>query len=229
MLGNGKVWYNKIDGEWRIIKIIGANSEEITAPSTGWNVTDLLINPRCFRFPVESGDYFEEFANKFQVSFEKLTNSPGAFFGNEITDYTPFKPSWCNNDDCEISLVNNLSKCSPSGTSFVNRRQVFNTGAWEEWEEWRKGSGVYSPRYSIIQDFDVKKCSALAPNIGSECLESYLISNALGGSGTAGADVSNGIYGLFQLEGVGLSIVPLLYFENRNEGLNYIFSEQETE
>ena len=51
----------------------------------------------------------------------------------------------------------------------------------------------------------------------------------MGGSGTAGADVSNGIYGLFQLEGVGLSIVPLLYFENRNEGLNYIFSEQETE
>ena len=40
--------------------------------------------------------------------------------------------------------------------------------------------------------------------------------------GSMGWDMSYGIYGLFDLEKLGPSIVPLIFFENKNKALNYL-------
>ena len=74
----------------------------------------------------------------------------------------------------------------------------------------------------VIREFDNDKCSALAPNIGSECMQSYLMEVGDWGGGTIGRDTDYGIYGIFQLDDVGLSVVPLRYFGSQNSGLNFI-------
>ena len=74
----------------------------------------------------------------------------------------------------------------------------------------------------IIKKIDEKKCSALAPNINSKCLSSYLVNAGDFSGGSMGWDMSYGIYGLFDLEKLGPSIVPLIFFENKNEALNYV-------
>ena len=74
----------------------------------------------------------------------------------------------------------------------------------------------------VIREFDNDKCSALAPNIGSECMQSYLMEVGDFAGGTIGRDEDYGIYGIFQLDDVGLSVVPLRYFGSQNSGLNFI-------
>jgi hypothetical protein len=37
-----------------------------------------------------------------------------------------------------------------------------------------------------------------------------------------GWDISFGIYGMFDLPKVGPSILPLLFFQNKNDALNYL-------
>ena len=76
--------------------------------------------------------------------------------------------------------------------------------------------------YAIIENIGEKKCLELSPNLGSKCLSSYLVKAGDYSGGSMGWDMSYGIYGLFDLDKLGPSIVPLVFFENKNEALNYL-------
>ena len=76
--------------------------------------------------------------------------------------------------------------------------------------------------YKILGPISDKRCSELAPNIGVNCKKGYLISVGDYSGGSMGWDMSFGIYGFFDLPNFGPSIVPLKFFPNRNEGLNFL-------
>ncbi len=134
-----------------------------------------------------------------------------------ISNFAPIKPSWCSNDGkCEkISLAAQLERCSPANFDFENR----------EGKVWIKDSSDgYDVEYAyqILGTISNKRCSDLAPNIGVNCSKSSLIGVGDYSGGSMGWDMSFGIYGFFDLPNFGPSIVPLKFFQNKNEGLNFL-------
>jgi len=218
MLGRGLIWYKKVDGKWQIFSMNGAAQEEVIPPSVGWKVYGALLRPSCFTRVWESGDNFEEFAERFKVlNYAQFTKQPGAFFGREVKTYTLKRPSWCTDpdDDCKpLSLVKSVSRCSVAPPSVEVRGH----------EIWTKIDGLEAA-YTVLRTIDGDQCSALAPNIGAKCVESYLVQVGEYAGGSMGWDTSYGIYGVFDLDGLGLSVVPLQYFDTRNDALNFVLSK----
>ena len=218
MLGNGLIWYNKNNNGWSIFSINGATQETINNPLLGWTINETLIHPLCFNRPWLSRDNFEEFAEVFGIKeLRQFLKEPGLFLGSSISNFDPIRPSWCSKDDeCKnISIVAQLERCSPAIFEFEDR----------DGKIWIKNSydGIdveYS--YQILGAINNERCSDLAPNIGANCSKSYLI--AVGGysGGSMGWDMSYGVYGFFDLPNSGPSIVPLKFFQNKNEGLNFL-------
>ena len=212
MLDSGSVWYNKVDQGWEIFAINGAKLEEDKSSIVGWNYNNNLIHPTCFARVWMSGDNFEEFADQFKISnYEKFSKKPGEFFGKEIDNFNPIKAMW----DEYIKIINPINDC-PFKDSKVNNDEKFITinGEGE--------FGTIKYGYSIIEAIAEKKCADLSPNIDSKCLSSYLVKAGDYSGGSMGWDMSYGIYGLFDLDKLGPSIVPLIFFENKNEALNYL-------
>ena len=114
-----------------------------------------------------------------------------------------------------ITIINAVNDC-PHKNLEINTDEKFIT------MEVKDDFGKTEFGYSTIKKIDEKKCSALAPNINSKCLSSYLVNAGDFSGGSMGWDMSYGIYGLFDLEKLGPSIVPLIFFENKNEALNYL-------
>ena len=82
--------------------------------------------------------------------------------------------------------------------------------------------GLIEYSYEIIGTISDKRCSDLAPNIGVDCNKGYLIGVGDYSGGSMGWDMSYGVYGFFDLPNFGPSIVPLKFFQNKNEGLNFL-------
>ena len=212
MLDSGSVWYNKVDQGWEIFAINGAKLEEDKSSIIGWNYNNKLIHPTCFARVWMSGDNFEEFADQFKISnYEKFSKKPGEFFGKEIDNFNPIKAMW----DEYIKIINPINDC-PFKDSKVNNDEKFIT------IEGQGEFGKIEYGYSIIETIADKKCLELSPNINSKCLSSYLVKAGDYSGGSMGWDMSFGIYGLFDLDKLGPSIVPLIFFENKNEALNYL-------
>ena len=193
-------------GEWLITSIVGATEEEIGIPSVGWFVGNKLLHSACFgRRNTQEDTLFRSLKDQFEIAdadYEQFSSSPGEFFGREIFD---------NNN----ALIRNIDSCALTDLSFTITRGQVRT-------EYLSEHG-YRTEYSsrVIREFDSDKCTTLAPNIGAECVQSYLVEVGDYGGGSMGWWMSYGIYGLFQLEDVGLSVVPLRYF-GLNTGLNFI-------
>jgi len=212
MLDSGSIWYNVGKKDWEIFRINGAIEEEVKQSKGGWSFKEKLIQPTCFARVWMSGDNFEEYADQFKIlNYEKFTNTPGEFFGKEITNFKPIKAMW----DEYITIINVVNDC-PHKNLEINTDKKFIT------MEVKDDFGKTEFGYSTIKKIDEKKCSALAPNINSKCLSSYLVNAGDFSGGSMGWDMSYGIYGLFDLEKLGPSIVPLIFFENKNEALNYV-------
>ena len=77
-------------------------------------------------------------------------------------------------------------------------------------------------QYKILGALSDSRCSELAPHIAVNCKKSYLISVGDYSGGSIGWYTSVGIYGFFDLPNFGPSIVPLKFFPNKNEGLNFL-------
>ena len=218
MLGNGLIWYNKTDSGWTIFSINGAAQETADNPLLGWPLNETIVHPSCFNRPWMSGDNFEEFTKAFRIKeLGQFFKDPGLFMGGSISNFAPIRPSWCSNDGkCEkISLAAQLKKCSPENFEFEDR----------DGEVWIKDlSDGYDVEYSykILGPVSQKRCSDLAPNIGVNCIKSYLISVGDYSGGSMGWNMSFGVYGFFDLPNFGPSIVPLKFFQNKNEGLNFL-------
>ena len=212
MLDSGSIWYNKGEKGWKIFKIIGAKKEEAKLSTVGWSYKEKLIHPTCFARVWMSGDNFEEYADQFKISnYEEFTNTPGEFFGKEITNYKPIKARWGK----YINIINAVSDCTPKGFKLDTDKKFITIEIQGEFEKVEYG-------YSVLQKLEAKKCSQLASNIGHKCISSYLVKAGDYSGGSMGWDMSYGIYGLFDLENMGPSIVPLMFFDSKNEALNYL-------
>ena len=89
---------------------------------------------------------------------------------------------------------------------------------WDDAKQWERD--VY---YQLIHSYNPNACKRLAPNTNAKCLEAYLVLVGSQTGGSMGDDIEYGIYGLFDLPNVGLSIVPLKYFHRwKSDALNFI-------
>jgi hypothetical protein len=167
---------------------------------------------------------------------KKLRTDTGLFFGKEIKDYTPKENGWppktpgsCDDltaTSCSSSPVKSLRLCNPE--KFELTRWPQHIDSWERTVVAKTplcegcDFGFEEDVYEIIRPVDLKTCSSLAPNIGADCIESYLVSRGNWGGGSRGHRYVLGIYGIFDLPEVGLSVAPLKFFEDRSSANNFL-------
>ena len=211
MLGRGEVWFNKIDGQWEIFSIHG-NQEQNNLKKVGWKIDDIVLHPKCFTRVWMSGDNFEEFADYFKISdYEDFSNNPGKYYYTKINDFNPIKPSWCSNHNCEkISIVNAINKCTPNNFVFEE----------DEGSILINEDGIQYI-YKVVKDVKIEKCNKLSKNFKTKCIEAFLVKVGDYSGGSMGWDISYGIYGLYNIDGLGKSVVPLKYFSSKNKALNF--------
>jgi len=210
MLGNGRIWYNPSKIGWEILKIHGAAQETFENPSPGLTINKRIVHPFCFNRP--SIEELSATAIK-----KEFYTEPGLFMGSSITSFAPMRPSWCSKDgECwRISWVAQLEQCSAENFDFEDK----------DGNVWIKDSSdgyEVQYQYKILGALSDSRCSELAPHIGVNCKKSYLISVGDYSGGSIGWYTSVGIYGFFDLPNFGPSIVPLKFFPNKNEGLNFL-------
>ena len=208
MIANGSIWFDKtVNGRWRIRSILGVQEEELIEYPEGWKLVDGTIHPNCFSYNWMSSDNFEEFSTYFKIDdLNNLIANPGIYFGKEINNFYPIKPSWCDSEDCEqISLVNYTKECSETG----NLKTEIDV----------KGSKF---AYRLLKLVDKKLCSKLTPNLNLPCESSYLIWVGENHGGSMGWHSAIGIFGLFKDDQGEHMVVPLKFFSSKNVGLNFI-------
>ena len=185
-----------------------------TDPVSGWYVQmndgakSRLLHPNCFTVEWMSSDNFEEFEEVFSIQRKDFRQFPGMSFGKEITNYHPIKPSWNKNGFIShetISLIQSVKSCAPESFTY----SVVDDGSIHTIV--KTDFGKFEQKYRVLDPIDIKKCSSLAPNIGSTCLQAFKVRIGEYSGGSMGWDISNGIYGLFDLDELGLSVVPLSF------------------
>ena len=229
MLAGGAIWFQPSSGEGFHISTINGATVEENLSTTDWVNNEILVHPSCFVQVWLSGNNFEEYVEQFNLDYSEFRSSPGKFFGLEIDDYKPIKDSSGN----YIDLIRPLNLCTPKDFKLNYSAKEFVTGEGTKINfneapiEVEVGVSYYVTTlpynsYSTIQEVDIKKCAELAPNIGHKCISSYLVNVESGPGGSMGAQSDYNIYGLFDLPDLGLSIVPLKFFYNKNSALNYL-------
>ncbi len=217
MLGRGDIWFNKFGEIWNIFSINGATAEVLPLKQVGWYVDQRLLHPRCFVRPWMSGDNFEEFADQFGiVDYTTFFREPGKFLGDKVDDFNEITPNWCDSDDCEkISLIKKIDECAPMAFEFEERDNAIYLSDENDGYEI-----TYS--YSVLGKVNFQNCSELAPELSARCMDSFLIEVGDYSGGSMGWYLTVGIYGIFDIQNLGPSVVPLKYFSSVNEALNYI-------
>ena len=95
-----------------------------------------------------------------------------------------------------------------------------------------KNNDSFDNVYYILGEFNHKTCDLHAPYIEAKCKSSYVVQScsfSKTGSMTGINQCTIGLFGLFDLKEVGLSIVPLKYFEffeDENDAFNYIWHQE---
>jgi hypothetical protein len=186
-----------------------------TKPVSGWYVQmhdgaeSRLLHPNCFTVEWMSSDNFEEYEEVFNIQRKDFRQSPGRSFGKEITNYHPIKPSWNKNGFIShetISLIQSVKSCAPESFTY----SVVDDGSIHTIA--KTDFGEFEQKYRVLDPIDTKECSSLAPNIGSTCLQAFKVRIGEYSGGSMGWDFRQGIYGLFDIEGMGPSVVPLTYY-----------------
>ena len=174
----------------------------------GWVVDGKILHPNCFATRWMSSDNFEEFEDQFGITnVERFRKFPGEFFGRVITDFSPITPSWNSNGFIAhetISLIKTVDTCAPSGFEYSAENGEIYTKQKTDY-------GSYEQTYALLEEVPPSKCNDLAPHIGTDCLTAFEIEVGEYSGGSMGWDLTQGIYGLFNLPAVGLVIVPLRY------------------
>ena len=195
-----------------LVFVSSVSSMANTQSGSGWYVQigdgteSRLLHPNCFTVEWMSSDNFEEYEEVFQIQREGFRQFPGISFGKEITNYHPIKPSWNKNGFIShetISLIQSVETCAPASFEYA----VADDGS--VYTNIRTDFGKLEQKYKVLAPIDLVQCSSLAPHIGSACLQAFQIRVGEYSGGSMGWDVRRGIYGLFDLNGLGLSIVPL--------------------
>ena len=165
----------------------------------------------CFKVETLSGNWLSDYSRYFNISdFENFRLNPGIYFGKEIKDYKE-KKVLIGYGDHMYSLIQPIKDCVKFKI---------------------KDSDLYDNNFYFLNIVKPQTCQEHAPNIQSKCQSSYLIeacSNSKTGSMTGLNPCRIGLFGLFDLDEVGLSIVPLKYFqyfENEKDALNYVWFKE---
>lgn len=203
--------------KWYITSIYGARIEnDLIIPP--WQVKNKILGVDCFAFEWVSSDNFEAYQSTFNIkNYADFSKFTGAFFGREITHYAPIKPSWYTQKGDEISLINNLKSCMVKKNDITINDNIVT----QIQEKHFPDDPSLEKAYKILAKISPARCSALAPNIGTKCIESRVIWIGRDTGGTFGWDDAYGVYGVFNLPDLKLSVVPLRFFQNRNEALNF--------
>lgn len=228
----GSIWYNLNDkGKWVIFSINGANEEPPILENARWVYEDQIIHPSCFTKPYISNDNFEEFALKFNIKDQPdFFENPYKYYGNKISNYDAFTPSWCSDNFCPGSIsigvhLNNCPKIDP-----VNKEEV---SVWKFHSTQNSHRGIYQSTvdadgleneqyYSVIGNIPKKYCEEITPDLDG-CLEAKLIEVGDYSGGTFGWHFSYGVFGLFEQLNNKKVILPLIYFNTKNDALNYYY------
>lgn len=174
------------------------------ADQNGWVVNGRLLHPNCFTIRWMSSDNFEEFEERFQIEdIERFRKFPGEFFGREIIEYAPLQPSW--SDEERISLIQSVNSCAPLTFSYTAENGQIYTKQETEY-------GWFEQMYELLEQVSVNDCDSLAPSIGTKCIAAYRIKVGEYSGGSMGWDIRKGIYGLFEVNSEGFTIVPLRYY-----------------
>ena len=165
----------------------------------------------CFKVETMSGNWLSDYSRNFYISdYENFRLNPGEYFGKEIKDYKE-KKVLIGYGDHMYSLIQPIKKCI--------KAEINN-------------SETYEKTFRVLGAVKSQTCQLHAPNIQSECKSSYLVkscSYSKTGSMTGLNPCTIGLFGLFNLNNVGLSIVPLKYFEffkDENDAFNYIWFKE---
>ena len=165
----------------------------------------------CFKVETLSGNLLSDYSGYFSISnYENFRRNPGLYFGNEIKDYTE-KEVLIGYSPKKYSLIQPIDKCV--------KKDPQNNNDYEE-------------IFYLLGAINSKVCDLHAPYIQSECKSSYLVQScsfSKTGSMTGINQCTIGMFGLFDLKKVGLSIIPLKYFEffeDQNDAFNYIWFEE---
>ena len=174
------------------------------------NITEEWKNLKypCFKVETLSGNWLSDYSGYFSISdYENFRLNPGLYFGKEIKDYTEKEVLIGYNPE-QYSLIQPIDKC-------INKKIKKNKSVEET--------------FYILGEVNTDVCEFHAPHIQSKCKSSYIVQScsfSKTGSMTGINPCTIGIFGMFNLKDVGLSIVPLKYFqffENENDAFNYIW------
>ena len=161
----------------------------------------------CFVKESMGGSYFAGYASIFAIQdYENFRFNPGLFIGKEIDNYEKFNVHF-DDSDTRFSLIQPITDC----------KKIVNTD--KDWDE----------NWNVVKNVSADICQELAPHIAKKCLSSFYIdvySRSKTGSWTGLNASTFGIYGLFDLEEFGLSIIPLKYFWDYYEGLNFLWLKE---
>ena len=165
----------------------------------------------CFKVETLSGNWLSDYSGYFSIhDYENFRLNPGLYFGNEIKDYTE-KEVLIGYDPEPYSLIQPIDKC-------INKEI--------------KRQETHESKFYILGEVKTNICQLHAPHIQSKCESSYIVqscNSSKTGSMTGINPCTIGIFGMFDLKEVGLSIVPLKYFqffENENDAFNYVWFEE---
>ena len=165
----------------------------------------------CFKVESLSGNSLADYSGYFNIhDYENFRYNPGLYFGDKIKDFKEKRILTQYYDNYNYSLIQPIDKCV---------EKVIEDETWED-------------RIYILSRVNVHICNTHAPHIQTKCISSYLVKScsfSKTGSMTGINPCTIGIFGLFDLKEVGLSIVPLKYFkffEDENDAFNYIWFEE---
>ena len=165
----------------------------------------------CFKVETLSGNWLSDYSGYFSISdYGNFRLNPGLYFGAEIKDYKEKKVLIGYGAEM-YSLIQPIDRCVKQE---IQRQET------------------HESVFYILGAVKTSICQLHAPHIQSKCKSSYIVQScsfSKTGSMTGINQCTIGIFGLFQLKEVGLSIVPLKYFkffENENDVFNYIWYQE---
>jgi len=224
MLGNGKIWYEKTEGAWRILSITGANGIDFDIPNLpeSWQSSGKVIPPQCFSTERADNSNYRLFEKTFSImETDNFRRNPGQYFGNEIDRLDPV-PSQNRKEAMVISL-NQCFVGKIQDGQIVNERDLkLDVIKQDVVSEDCMPNGRCLPiRYKIVDHVSPAECQKLAPSMPGMCEEAYLLTITRKTGGSIGSFLHTAIYGLFTLANTEKFLVPLKNFPNRNVGRNY--------
>ena len=165
----------------------------------------------CFKVETLSGNWLSDYSGYFSISdYENFRLNPGLYFGKEIKDFKEKKV-----------LIG-------YGTEMYSLIQPIDRCVKQEIPRQESHENVFY----FLGEVKPNICQSHAPHIQVKCKSSYIVQScsfSKTGSMTGINQCTIGFFGLFNLREVGLSIVPLKYFEffeNENDAFNYIWGKE---